>query len=65
MELKRKIIYYPFRSIGFWRTPQNREIDFIIRDRDEVIEAIQVSASFLDLKTKKRNFIPNNGNKKY
>ncbi|MCF2138762.1 MAG: ATP-binding protein [Candidatus Lokiarchaeota archaeon] len=54
MELKRKIIYYPFRSIGFWRTPQNREIDFIIRDRDEVIEAIQVSASFLDLKTKKR-----------
>jgi len=49
LELKRR-----FESIYYFKTAQNYEIDFLIKEREKITHLIQVSQTLSDSKTKKR-----------
>ncbi len=54
LQLQRQIIQNPFRTIGYWRSSKREEIDFIVRDRDDVKELIQVSVDISEPETRNR-----------
>ncbi|MBM4315502.1 MAG: ATP-binding protein [Deltaproteobacteria bacterium] len=44
------------REVFYWKSPKGREIDFILKEGLRVTEAIQVSLSLVDTKTRHREF---------
>ena len=49
LELKRK-----FEEIYYFKTVQNYEIDFLVKEKEQITHLIQVSMTLEDEKTKKR-----------
>ena len=49
LELKRQ-----FDEIYYFKTAQNYEVDFLVKDREKITHLIQVSQTLVDERTKKR-----------
>lgn len=45
---------FPFREIFYWKSSENKEVDFIIRDKQKITSAIQVCYSLKNINTYER-----------
>ena len=54
MHLKRRSYFEPLSKIYFWKTKKNKEIDFLLLDRDKIIDLIQATYEMEKPETRKR-----------
>ena len=54
LELIRKQQYTPLLKVNYWRSIDNKEVDFVVRENKTVKQAIQVCYDFDTEKTKQR-----------
>lgn len=54
LELKKRMIINPNLEVYYWKDPQHREVDFIVKEKNELKELIQVCWNPEQLKAKKR-----------
>ncbi len=54
LELKKKMIMNPDLEVYYWKDPQHREVDFVVKGKNELKELIQVCWNLEEQKVKKR-----------
>jgi len=53
-ELKRKQTMHPELEVYYWKDYQQREVDFVLKERTQVKQVIQVTSNIEDINTKER-----------
>lgn len=53
-ELKRKQTMHPELEVYYWKDYQQREVDFVLKERTQVNQVIQVTSNIEDINTKER-----------
>ena len=54
LELKRRQTFHPMLEVYYWQDYQQREVDFVLKEKTRVVQVIQVSFHIDEMNTKER-----------
>jgi hypothetical protein len=54
LELKRRQTFHPMLEVYYWQDYQQREVDFVLKEKTQVVQVIQVSFNIDEMNTKER-----------